>query len=420
MLTSIMRLKDPSSLREEPWVRRVWHALGISEGYITGGFLRDHMLGRSTFDLDLSLPGTAAEVSSAAERLAVRLHTRAHLIGTPPRSVWRIDTTGSTIEIWPMGQLSLERDVRRRDYTINALMWRLPAGPLIDLVGGVDDMGRGRIRAISRVNLERDPVRLLRGPRFVAVLRDFFIEHETAGWIRELAPGLAEAPRERVGSELLRLSTGARAADGLAAAVDLDLLVPASPAGVLPDLGWLRAHLEAADRLATASQHPLPSALREAGDAARLGLLLVVWRTPPLRDVSGYGWNRCSLRAGARAAALLEKALRFHDGRPADRRELIHASGISFPAVVALAAAIRPGNRAAWRRWWRQWRSNGDRLVHPTPLIPAQELVEITGIEAGPELGEVLAELRAAHVRREIQTPRGALRWLKERGIIGN
>jgi len=413
-----MRLNDPESLREDRWVRRVWHALGVSEGYVTGGFLRDHMLGRSTSDLDLSLPGTAAEIASAAERLAVHLRARAHLIGTPPRSVWRIESKDSTVEIWPLRDLTLEQDIRRRDYSINAMMWRLPAGPLIDLVGGMDDLGHGRIRAVSRSNLERDPVRLLRGPRFLAVLGGFHIEQSTARWIRELSPRLAESPRERIGPELLSLSSGDRAADALATAVDLGVLAPASPPGIDPDLGWLRANLGAADRLASASRHPLPAALEVAGDSARLGLLLRLWGAPPVKATTGYGWNRASLRMAAHAASLLDRALRVRDRPSADRRELIHASGSSFPAVAALAAAVQPGDHAAWRRWWRQWRRNGERLIRPPALISTGELVEITGIRPGPKLGRVLHLLTIAQVRREVRTSGGATRWLKRRRIL--
>jgi tRNA nucleotidyltransferase (CCA-adding enzyme) len=313
-----------------------------------------------------------------------------------------------------LGPLSLEQDVHRRDYTINALMWALPRGPMIDLVGGVDDLASGRIRAVHRDNLERDPVRLLRGPRFLSTLGGLRIENRTAGWIRELGHSMASAPRERIGLELLLLSRGSRASEALAWTIENGLFEPASPRGVQPDLAWLRAHVGAADRLATASRHPLPGALHQAGDAARIGLLVRAWNVPSLGTTSTYAWPREVRKAATRAAALLDHAVITREKTPSERRELIHEAGDGFPALAALAAAVQPEPRSEWRLWWRQWRRGGRRLTKPTPLLSVEEVASLAGVEAGPELGRILGELEIAHVRGDIRTPSGARRWLKK------
>jgi len=411
---STMRLRDPNSLRTNQQLIRTWEGLGRPDGHVTGGFLRDHLLGRPTADLDLTVPGDADEVGPAAHRLAADFGTRAHLIGTPPRCIWRIETDLLKVEIWPLGPLTLEEDIKRRDYSLNALMWRLPSGPMIDLVDGVDDVEQRRIRAISRDNLERDPVRLLRGPRFVSVLHGFQITERTSGWIRELAPLMATAPRERVGLELLLLLQGRHALDALESTIALGLFEAASPPGVTPDLGWLLANIGAADRLANPIQHPLPGALREAGDAARLGLLMRAWRTPSMGATSKYAWPREIRRPAARAASLLDHAKLARDRGPGDRREFIHYAGEAFPSVVALAAAVEPEAHPEWRRWWRQWRSQGNRLIHTSPLLPVDEVAALAGIEPGPELGRILNDLVLAQIRGDVRTAGGARRWLRE------
>jgi hypothetical protein len=212
-----MRLKNPDSLARNATLIRVWRALGEPPCHLAGGFLRDHLLGRSSNDLDLSLPGTADEAAAPARRLARALGTRAHLLGQAPRCVWRIETEDLKVELWPLGALSLEEDILRRDFSCNALMWQLPSGPLVDRVEGLGDLRHGRLRAISADNLDRDPVRLLRGPRFLATHPSFELDGQTSGWIRRLAPRLAESPRERIGQELALLLRGERPSRGLAA-----------------------------------------------------------------------------------------------------------------------------------------------------------------------------------------------------------
>jgi tRNA nucleotidyltransferase/poly(A) polymerase len=412
---STMRLRNPDALARDPLLARVWEALGRPDGHVTGGFLRDHLLGRPTADLDLTVPGNADDVGPAARRLAADFGTRAHLIGTPPRCIWRIETDALKIDVWPLGPLTLEDDINRRDYSLNALMWRLPSGPMIDLVGGINDVSQRRIRAVSRDNLERDTVRLLRGPRFLSVLDGFRIERRTFGWIRELGPQMAKAPRERVGLELLLLLKGRRALNGLESMIALGLFEAASPPGITPDLGWLKANLRAADRLANPKRHPLPEAVSAAGDAARLGLLMRAWQAPPASTASKYAWPREILRSAARSASLLDQTVSARGGSPADRREFIHGTGEAFPSVVALAAAVYPEVHPEWRRWWRQWRRLGNRLIHASPWLPVAEIAGLAGIGPGPELGMILNDLVLAQVRGDVRTPDGARRWLLER-----
>ena len=188
----------------------MWEGLGTPECHITGGYVRDRLLGRESVDLDLVLPGDIETVAGPARRLAARLDARAHVLGRDANRVWRIDCPEIKIELWPLGTLSPDEDIRRRDFSCNALFWQLPNGPLDDQIGGTEDLENGVIRALSKQNLEDDPVRLVRGPRFLAQLEGFELDHKTADWISSLAPTVSKAPRERIGQELLKLVASAR------------------------------------------------------------------------------------------------------------------------------------------------------------------------------------------------------------------
>ncbi|MCU0232545.1 MAG: hypothetical protein MUE90_00720 [Thermoanaerobaculales bacterium] len=401
---------DISVLERDLLLKGVWESLGAPRCLVTGGYLRDRLLGRATTDLDLVMPGTADEVRGPAQRLAARLDASAHLLGRGENRVWRIDTSGLKVELWPLGTLDLERDIRRRDFSINALMWPLPAGPLDDRVGAVADLENGVLRAVARRNLVEDPVRLVRTARFLAQLPGLELEARTAGWVRSLAPRLRHAPRERLGQELLRLVTAAGAERGLRALLELGLLTRTSPSATSCDPAWLGTNAEAASRLRPTA-HPHRAALGIAGDAPALTLLLRAWGSPHADAVAGYAWPRTVRHHAARAARMLDEALSVVDAAAAERRSFIHRAGASFPSVLAVAAALEPGR--SWARWWRLWRDRGRELVEPEPLLPGEEVGALLGIPPGPELGRAVDALTRAQVRGEVRTQEGAARWLR-------
>jgi len=403
---------NPAVLENDLLLRGVWEGLGTPECHATGGYVRDRLLGRESVDLDLALTGDLDDARGPAQRLAARLDTRAHVLGRESKRVWRIEAPEITVELWPLADLSLDDDIRRRDFSCNALMWRLPDGPLADRVGGLADLESGVLRAIKKKNLEDDPVRLVRAPRFLAQLRGFDLDPESAGWVNALAPRLADAPKERVGQELLKLLAAPGAELGLRSLIDLGLLAPTAPAGGEPDPAWLEANLDAAARLVGAVPHPLPAAVREAGIAASLGLLLRAWSIPAAHAVRAYAWGADDRRHSIYAASHLAELANAVDASPGERRLFIHRAGTAFPAALALAAAVEPG-RPGWRRWWQQWTRSGRALIDPNPLLTGREVADLLGLDEGPELGRAINALTEAQVCGRVRTTDGARRWLK-------
>ena len=255
-------------------------------------------------------------------------------------------------------------------------------------------------------------MRLVRAPRFLAQLEGFDIEPQTSRWIRELAPDCVNAPRERVGQELLKLLGASGAGAGIRALIDLWLLKPAAPAASRCDRRWLESHVEAAFRLAGTAAHPVPAAVREAGIASQLALLLRGWGNPGANAVAAYAWPRTLRRFAARAAALLDEALAAVDAPVAERRLFIYIAGTAFPVTMTLAAAVEPDQ--PWARWWRLWRERGEELVNPEPLLTGNEIEALLGTEPGPALGRAVDSLIEAQVRGEVKTAEGAKKWLRK------
>jgi tRNA nucleotidyltransferase (CCA-adding enzyme) len=180
--------------------------------YLVGGAVRDRLLDIPVKDRDwLVVGGSEAEM---VERGFVRADGQFPVFLHPETgeeyALARRETKtgpgykGFSVEYGP--DVTLEEDLQRRDFTINALVEN-EAGEVIDRVGGLDDLAQRRLRHITPAFSE-DPVRLLRAARFIARLskHGFSLAHDTFGLMKQMAAGeeLAALKPERVWQELKR------------------------------------------------------------------------------------------------------------------------------------------------------------------------------------------------------------------------
>ncbi len=414
-----MRRPDPSRLARSRRLLSLWRLMSRGSAWAVGGAVRDILLGLPVGDVDLVVEGTLEENAELANRLARTLRGHAHVLGREPRAVWRIEGRALKVELWPLGALTLEADARRRDFTVNAMLWQLPRGPLVDPVGGLEDLSRGRLHAVSRENLQSDPVRLLRASRFAAQLPGFRIDAVTLDWLRELSPLLGEAPRERLGQEIVRLLEARDPARGWRSMAATGQIAAVAPPGTRLRPGATRRGNGVLERLCGKAEHPLPQAVRRQGAEARLGLLMFAWGSPADGEMTAYAWPRTIRRRALTAASLAEEAVDAALGAWPARRRLIHRAGEATPAVLALAAALDTEGRAdRWDRFWRQWLRRGSELIDPVPMVSADEVARRLGMEPGPELGSVLRALVEAQVSGRVRSRAEALRFL-DRGPWG-
>lgn len=130
---------------------------------------------------------------------------------------------------------TLEEDLKRRDFTINAMALRFTQGKpleLIDLFGGQDDLKKKIIRTVGEANLRfnEDALRLLRAVRFATVL-DFTIEEKTLAAIKNNAHLISKISGERIRDELFKIIESERGAEGILLCRESQLLVE-----ILPEL----------------------------------------------------------------------------------------------------------------------------------------------------------------------------------------
>lgn len=213
------------------------------QAFWVGGCVRDLMMGRDPKDYDIATSAKPAEVMTLFPRtLAVGAQFGVIIVleeGCQVEvSTFRSD--GIYLDGRHPGEVSFSadprEDVKRRDFTINGMLFDPQAEKVIDYVGGQSDLQEGIIRAIG-VPLERfreDRLRLMRAVRFAARFR-FQIEPETRQAIRDESRQIGVVSSERVRDELLRILREGCAASGMKLLEETGLLK-----ALLPEVADMR------------------------------------------------------------------------------------------------------------------------------------------------------------------------------------
>jgi poly(A) polymerase len=206
--------------------------------YVVGGPVRDTLLGRGRdlHDLDFTTDARPNQVklllhTAGADSVFAIGEQFGTIGGVFGETIVEITTyrseqyePGSRKPTVEFGD-SLEGDLSRRDFTINAMAVDARTGALVDPFGGIDDLRCRRIHAVgcAEDRFAEDPLRLLRAVRFAAQI-GFEIEDETKRAVEACADTLASISRERVAQEIGRILTSERAGDGIRALCDLALM----------------------------------------------------------------------------------------------------------------------------------------------------------------------------------------------------
>ena len=210
-----------------------FRARGVA-AYLVGGSVRDALLGRDAADMDIAVDGDAASVGGAlADALGGR-YLRLSQDWQVSRIILPSGSGPAHIDLTAI-ESDIERDMRRRDFTINAMALPLQrAGQadcrdfLIDPRGGLRDLRRGVVRMTSAAALEEDAVRPLRGARFVAQL-GFALDDDTAAAMRRQAARVTDAAPERARDEFMKMLQAPNPRNGLRLMDDLGLLCALMP-----------------------------------------------------------------------------------------------------------------------------------------------------------------------------------------------
>ncbi|QAY59693.1 CCA tRNA nucleotidyltransferase [Microbacterium protaetiae] len=298
---------------------------------IVGGPVRDALLGRATHDLDFTTDAQPDEILKIVRPLSSAQWDIGREFGTIGARVrgeqveittYRADSYDGTTRkpVVAFGD-SIDGDLARRDFTVNAMALLLPAKKLVDPTGGVEDLVRGVLRTPidPHVSFGDDPLRMLRAARFASQL-EFRVDTETVAAIEKLRETIQIVSAERIQGELLRLLATDDPTRGIRLLVDTGLM-----AQFLPEVPALRLEVDEHHHHKDVYEHSL-TVLRQAIDlehdrhpgaepdlALRLAALLHDIGKPSTRKLEpggGVTFHHHDLR-GARLARKRLRELRF-------------------------------------------------------------------------------------------------------------
>jgi tRNA nucleotidyltransferase/poly(A) polymerase len=192
---------------------------GLTAGaYVVGGAVRDLIFGAAPTDVDVACLDPLA-CARTLGRKVIRLGREDHL------SAWRVVDGPHVYDFAALLDGSIDADLARRDFTINAMAVDLGSGALLDPHEGREDLRRHLVRMVDASNFDDDPLRMLKAVR-MAVRFGFAIDDATLAAIRARATSITAVAVERVAYELTVIFSANAFRRALALLRDTTLDVP--------------------------------------------------------------------------------------------------------------------------------------------------------------------------------------------------
>jgi tRNA nucleotidyltransferase (CCA-adding enzyme) len=379
--------------------------------YIVGGFVRDLLLGRHATDFDLVVEGDAVTLAHVLAKKyggKVTAHSRfgtaqwflpqslvvsGESSASPDSRLATLDLISARSESYahpgalPKVKLgSLTDDLRRRDFTINALAIRLDGdhfGELRDDLGGLDDLRRGLIRALHLRSFVDDPTRIFRAVRYEKRL-GFQVADETLALLPEALPLIDKLSAERVRHELDLILEEENTAFILKRLAELKVLNAVHPA-----LAWNQSIRKRFEKIQVASSAP------------RLTLGWMAWLAHlsaiDIEQIDGRLHFKANLRDEILAASALYADLDSLTGKKPSQCVAI-LNNVPLPAIAAVELfAPRGEARRNLHNYIEMWR-------YVKPKTTGHTLKKL-GLEPGPVYQSILMKLKNAWLDGEITSP---------------
>ena len=337
------------------------------ETALVGGAVRDALLDRlkPQPDLDLVVPSDALDLTRT---LAKRLGGSCVVLDQE-RDMARLVLEGWTVDIARQDGPSLEADLGRRDYRLNAIALPLQRPEqLIDPTGGLTDLRQRRLTAVRESNLTDDPLRLLRGLRLIAEI-PLSLDPITADWMQLHRQQLTRAAPERILAELQKLVAGPLADQALVQLCELELVQPWAAGQPLPT-----------------SEDTIQLTADEREQALPLARLTAL--------VSDHGLEQ--LKASRFLRQRCQRLRRWQHQLPQDPEMLAEAERLQLHLDLDrdLPALVLQLDPTLQSRWLQRWRDSEDPLFHPANPVDGTTLQRELNLSPGPGLGMLLMHLR--------------------------
>jgi poly(A) polymerase len=411
------------------------------EAYFAGGCVRDMLLDKPPQDYDIATSAHPEDVQALFEEtipVGAQFGVILVLIEGQPFEVASFRHDGPYLDGRRPSQVrygSLEEDVRRRDFTVNGMVYDPIAGTVIDLVDGREDLKQRRIRAIgdAQRRFEEDRLRMIRAVRLAASM-NFTIENSTFAAIQRLAPTIRDIAWERIGDEVTRILTEGGARRGFEMLDESGLLKV-----LLPEIDALKGIWQSPDF------HPegdvfkhtmlLLSHLEAPSESLAYGCLLhdvakpLCFRQDGER-VTFYGHTekgaamaeeilkrlKRSRAVGERVSYLVRNHLRHVQAphmRLSTLKRFLREDGIDeLLELTRIDALSSNGDLGYYLFCKERLASLKEEEIRPAPLLRGDDLIAL-GYKPGPLFAKILREVEDQQLGGELDSREEALDWVK-------
>jgi tRNA nucleotidyltransferase (CCA-adding enzyme) len=421
------------------------------EIYIVGGAVRDILMGRTTNDWDFTTNATPEEILKVIPGGLYNNQFGTVFTDNPnnpgqPHEITTFRTESEYKDYRHPGKISwgksLEDDLARRDFTINAMALKPQKGGLyqvFDLYGGQSDLKKKLIRAVgnSDERFEEDALRMMRAIRIAAEL-GFSIEKKTFAAIKKNAPLINKIAKERVKDEFFKLLSSTNPYDGVVNFKDSGLMEE-----VLPEFMkcfGVEQKSPGRHHIYDVGNHLLMSLkfCKSSDPVTRFATLIhdigkpQTYKKLPNQTITFYNHEMVSTKIAEGIAERLKfsnkekdkfiKLIRWHqftlDENQTDsaiRRFLKNVGLENVEDMLALRVADRLGGGARETSWRLEEFKKRLIEVQKQPFtvtdlkIDGNDVMRELNIKPGPEVGKILNELFENVVNKELDNERGPL-----------
>ena len=332
---------------------------------LVGGSVRDALLNKLSQkpDLDFVIPTNAINFS---ENLSKKINGTFIKLDEK-RDIARLVINGWTLDFARQVGENLQDDLLRRDFRINAIALRLTGKPeIFDPTGGINDLKSKKIVAISEKNLLDDPLRILRGFRFMCEL-DFELEKKTKTFLKNNVDKLSNVAPERMKMEILKIVNSKWNSSVWKTYLELQLL------NEWNDNNFPYIELERKD---ISTKNPLFGSF-----LSKLIFLLSD------EGLSRLTFSKNQIKRCKNLRFWVHKINKLDDLSEDERFQLHIDLEEDLPSFI-LFLKERDSNP-----WLKRWKDPSDPLFHPSPPLNGHLLQKVFQLPPGPFLGELIRHL---------------------------
>lgn len=412
------------------------------QAYFAGGCVRDRLLGREPADYDIATDATPESTQAIFPHtlpVGSKFGSVLVVLEGDPFAVTTFRFDGPYLDGRHPVHVrygTLEEDVRRRDFTINSMMYDPVEDRVIDLVDGREDLRKGVVRAVGdpHQRFSEDRLRMVRAVRLASGL-GFAIDRPTLAAIRSHAPTVTRVAWERIGVEVTRTLMEGGARRGFELLDETGLLE-----AVLPEI----AAMKGVDQ--TPDHHPegdvfvhtltLLGHLRRPSETLAYGCLLHDVAKPACRQTVGdrVTFHGHPEQGAAMAAKILRRLKRSravadrvaylvrchlrHTQAPKMRlstlKRFLGEEGIEeLLELCRIDALSSNGDLRYYDFCQRRLAELGQDHVSPAPLLRGRDLIRL-GYAPGPSFSVMLRAVEEAQLEGVLRTREQAEAWVRE------